>query len=156
MIKRAELARPLLLPCALLLPVAAAWAQSSTAVPPITLDPAEPNVLVQVPDPTLSGEIKSGTPQQPNIVVLQRLDGGDPGAQVTQFDERRAKLREQLADPKQREVLVQERLLQQRASNPDLARVSRMVHAAALSIANMSHRPRLDVAKPDPRGQCRQ
>ena len=41
-------------------------------------------------------------------------------------------------------------------SYPDLARVSRMVHAAALSIANMTHRPQLDVPKPDPRGQCRQ
>ena len=42
-------------------------------------------------------------------------------------------------------------------SYPDLARVSRMVHAAALAIANMPHRPALDVPKPaDPHGQCRQ
>ena len=42
-------------------------------------------------------------------------------------------------------------------SYADLARVSRMVHAAALAIANMSHRPALDVPKPaDPHGPCRQ
>ena len=42
-------------------------------------------------------------------------------------------------------------------SYPDLARVSRMVHAAALAIANMSARPKLDVTKPaDPHGLCRQ
>jgi hypothetical protein len=42
-------------------------------------------------------------------------------------------------------------------SYPDLARVSRMVYAAALAIADMPRRPALDVAKPaDPHGQCRQ
>jgi hypothetical protein len=42
-------------------------------------------------------------------------------------------------------------------SYPDLARVSRMVYDGATSIANMAHRPRLDVAKPaDPHGPCRQ
>jgi hypothetical protein len=42
-------------------------------------------------------------------------------------------------------------------SYPDLARVSRMVYAATLAIANMPRRPVLDVAKPaDPHGQCRQ
>ncbi len=39
---------------------------------------------------------------------------------------------------------------------PDLARVTRMVYSAANVLANMAHRPRLDVPKPDPRGQCRQ
>ncbi|MCX5765626.1 MAG: M28 family peptidase [Gemmatimonadetes bacterium] len=40
---------------------------------------------------------------------------------------------------------------------PDLARVTRMVHSAALVIANMGHRPKLDVAKPgDPHVACRQ
>jgi hypothetical protein len=40
---------------------------------------------------------------------------------------------------------------------PNLARVARMVYAGAMSIANMAHRPRLDVPKPsDPHGQCRQ
>ena len=40
---------------------------------------------------------------------------------------------------------------------PNLARVTRMVYAGVMSIANMSHRPRLDVPKPaDPHGQCRQ
>jgi hypothetical protein len=40
---------------------------------------------------------------------------------------------------------------------PDLARVTRMVYSAAMVIANMAHRPRLDVAKPaDPHGVCRQ
>ncbi|MEP6621390.1 MAG: M28 family peptidase [bacterium] len=40
---------------------------------------------------------------------------------------------------------------------PDLARVTRMVYSAALVIANMPHRPKLDVPKPaDPHGQCRQ
>jgi hypothetical protein len=43
-----------------------------------------------------------------------------------QVDERRAQLREQLADPKQREALVKERLLSQRVSNPDLGRVLRI------------------------------
>ena len=42
-------------------------------------------------------------------------------------------------------------------SYPDLARVSRMVYAAALTIANMPQRPKSDVPKPaDPHGQCRQ
>jgi hypothetical protein len=42
-------------------------------------------------------------------------------------------------------------------SYPDIARVSRMVYSAALSIANMPRRPGLDVPKPaDPHGQCRQ
>ena len=40
---------------------------------------------------------------------------------------------------------------------PDLARVSRMVYDAALSIANADHRPALDVPKPaDPHAPCRQ
>ena len=40
---------------------------------------------------------------------------------------------------------------------PDLTRVTRMVYSAAMVIANMAHRPRLDVPKPaDPHGQCRQ
>lgn len=40
---------------------------------------------------------------------------------------------------------------------PDLTRVTKMVYTAALSIADMSHRPKLDVPKPaDPHGQCRQ
>jgi len=40
---------------------------------------------------------------------------------------------------------------------PDLARVTRMVYAAAMVIADMGHRPKLDVARPgDPHGQCRQ
>ena len=39
----------------------------------------------------------------------------------------------------------------------DLARVSRMVRAAALAIANMPQRPKLDVPKPaDPHAPCRQ
>jgi hypothetical protein len=42
-------------------------------------------------------------------------------------------------------------------SYPDLARVSRMVHAAAMAIADMPSRPALDVAKPaDPHSPCRQ
>jgi hypothetical protein len=42
-------------------------------------------------------------------------------------------------------------------SYPDLARVSRMVYAAAVAIADMPARPALDVPKPtDPHGQCRQ
>jgi hypothetical protein len=41
-------------------------------------------------------------------------------------------------------------------SYPDLARVSRMVYDAALAIANMPQRPRLDVAKPTPNQPCRQ
>jgi hypothetical protein len=40
---------------------------------------------------------------------------------------------------------------------PDLARVTKMVYSAAMVIANMGHRPGLDVPKPaDPHGQCRQ
>ena len=40
---------------------------------------------------------------------------------------------------------------------PDLARVTRMVYSAAMVIADMPHRPTLDVAKPaDPHGRCRQ
>ncbi|MBI1809624.1 MAG: M28 family peptidase [Gemmatimonadetes bacterium] len=40
---------------------------------------------------------------------------------------------------------------------PDLARVTRMVRSAALVLANMAHRPKLDVPKPsDPHVQCRQ
>ena len=42
-------------------------------------------------------------------------------------------------------------------SYADLARVSRMVYAGALSIANMSTRPKLSAPKPaDPHGPCRQ
>ncbi|MEO8336940.1 MAG: M28 family peptidase [bacterium] len=42
-------------------------------------------------------------------------------------------------------------------SYPDLARVTKMVYSGAMVIANMSHRPKLDVPKPaDPHGQCRQ
>jgi hypothetical protein len=42
-------------------------------------------------------------------------------------------------------------------SYPDLARVSRMVHQAAVVIANMPNRPKVDVPKPaDPHGNCRQ
>ena len=42
-------------------------------------------------------------------------------------------------------------------SYPDLERVSHMVFSAALAIANMPTRPRLDTPKPtDPHGQCRQ
>jgi hypothetical protein len=42
-------------------------------------------------------------------------------------------------------------------SYPDLARVSRMVYAAAMALADMSARPALDAPKPtDPHGQCRQ
>ncbi|MEP6729666.1 MAG: M28 family peptidase [bacterium] len=42
-------------------------------------------------------------------------------------------------------------------SYPDLARVSRMVYSAAMVIANMPHRPKLDAAKQtDPTAQCRQ
>jgi hypothetical protein len=40
---------------------------------------------------------------------------------------------------------------------PDLTRVTKMVFTAALSLADMSHRPKIDVPKPtDPHGQCRQ
>lgn len=40
---------------------------------------------------------------------------------------------------------------------PDLARVTRMVYSAAMVLAGMPHRPRLDVPKPtDPHGVCRQ
>ena len=40
---------------------------------------------------------------------------------------------------------------------PDFARVVRMVHTAALALANMPRRPVLDVPKPaDPRARCRQ
>jgi len=38
----------------------------------------------------------------------------------------------------------------------DLARVTRMVYDMAMSLANAQTRPRLDVPKPDPHGQCRQ
>jgi peptidase M28-like protein len=38
----------------------------------------------------------------------------------------------------------------------DMARVSSMVHDAALRIANLDHRPRLDAPKTDPRTPCRQ
>jgi hypothetical protein len=42
-------------------------------------------------------------------------------------------------------------------SYPDLARVSRMVYAAAMALADMPTRPALDAPKPtDPHGQCRQ
>ena len=42
-------------------------------------------------------------------------------------------------------------------SYPDLARVSRMVHDAAMAIANAPSRPKLDVPKPtDPNASCRQ
>jgi Zn-dependent M28 family amino/carboxypeptidase len=42
-------------------------------------------------------------------------------------------------------------------SYPDLARVSRMVFDAAMSLANADHRPALDVAKPaNPHAPCRQ
>ncbi len=42
-------------------------------------------------------------------------------------------------------------------SYPDLARVSRMVYSAAMVIANMPHRPRLDGPKPtNPNAPCRQ
>jgi hypothetical protein len=42
-------------------------------------------------------------------------------------------------------------------SYPDLARVSRMVYAAAMALADMPARPALDAPKPaDPHGQCRQ
>ena len=42
-------------------------------------------------------------------------------------------------------------------SYPDLARVTRMVYAGALAIANMSARPALSAPKPaDPHGNCRQ
>jgi hypothetical protein len=42
-------------------------------------------------------------------------------------------------------------------SYPDLARVSRMVYAAAMALADMPTRPTLDAPKPaDPHGQCRQ
>ena len=40
---------------------------------------------------------------------------------------------------------------------PDLTRVTKMVFTAALSLADMSHRPKIDVPKPTyPHGQCRQ
>ncbi len=38
----------------------------------------------------------------------------------------------------------------------DMARVSNMVHDAALRIANLGHRPRLDAPKADPHAVCRQ
>jgi hypothetical protein len=42
-------------------------------------------------------------------------------------------------------------------SYPDLARVSRMAYSAAVLIANMPQRPRLDAPKPvDPNAPCRQ
>ena len=42
-------------------------------------------------------------------------------------------------------------------SYPDLARVSRMVYSAAMVIANMPHRPKLDAPKQaNPNAQCRQ
>lgn len=37
-----------------------------------------------------------------------------------------------------------------------MAQVSRLVHSAATSIANLDHRVVVDKPKPDPRGQCRQ
>jgi glyoxylase-like metal-dependent hydrolase (beta-lactamase superfamily II) len=40
---------------------------------------------------------------------------------------------------------------------PDLTRVTKMVFTAAMSLGNMSHRPKIDVPKPtDPHGQCKQ
>jgi hypothetical protein len=40
---------------------------------------------------------------------------------------------------------------------PDLTRVTKMVFTAASSLANMSHRPKIDVPKPtDPHTQCKQ
>jgi putative aminopeptidase FrvX len=41
-------------------------------------------------------------------------------------------------------------------SYPDLGRVARLVHDAALEVANLDHRPRLDKPKPDPEAPCRQ
>jgi hypothetical protein len=42
-------------------------------------------------------------------------------------------------------------------SYPDLARVSRMVYAAAMAIANMPRPPKLDAPKPtNPNAPCRQ
>jgi hypothetical protein len=42
-------------------------------------------------------------------------------------------------------------------SYPDLARVSRMVYSAAMVIANMPHRPKLDAPKQaNPNAPCRQ
>jgi hypothetical protein len=41
-------------------------------------------------------------------------------------------------------------------SYPDLARVSRMVYDAAMSLANAPTRPKLSAPKPDPSGGCRQ
>jgi Zn-dependent M28 family amino/carboxypeptidase len=38
----------------------------------------------------------------------------------------------------------------------DMARVSNMVHDAAMRIANMDHRPKLDAPKGDPHAVCRQ
>jgi hypothetical protein len=40
---------------------------------------------------------------------------------------------------------------------PDLARVTRMVYTAAVALANLPSRPKLDVPKPaDPHANCRQ
>jgi len=39
---------------------------------------------------------------------------------------------------------------------PDMARVSRFVHDAALRIANLDHRPVIDIPKGDPHAPCRQ
>ena len=59
-------------------------------------------------------------------MVLQRLDTDAATEQAVPLDEQHAKLREQLANPKQRAALLNERLQQQRAANPDLARVLRI------------------------------
>ena len=38
----------------------------------------------------------------------------------------------------------------------DMARVTRLVYDAAMRIANLDHRPAIDVPKGDPHAQCRQ
>ena len=146
MIKRAELARPLTVTCALCVSASAGWAQSSTPNSPTSSDATlhAPATLAPAPDPTEVDASRPGTVQQPNsdhsapapkFLVLQRSEGRPTGAlfsgsrffsDPSQLDERRARLREQLADPKQRELLLKERLVQQRLYNPDLARVLRI------------------------------
>jgi CO dehydrogenase/acetyl-CoA synthase alpha subunit len=39
---------------------------------------------------------------------------------------------------------------------PDMARVSRFVYDAAMRVANLDHRPAIDIPKGDPHAPCRQ
>jgi hypothetical protein len=139
MIERAELAPSAklapLLAGPLMLCTAMVAAQSSTPATSAS-DPARATGTL-VAEPAIAGELRSSTAEQPNVVVLQSLESSDPTGPAVQFDDYRAKLREQLADPKQREALIKERLLQQRASNPDLGRVLRIDAATETKLLSL-------------------